>query len=440
MRILVVGAGLAGLYKAYKLLKKNHDIIVLEESKFLGGQLRTIKYEKENQNYYFDIGPHIPPKNFRDWNQLCSFIDSVNMPLPIKVELRLQKDLKLIFPPNIKNFLSLKKTNLILLLRFILSYIFSSIKKRKEENLENALLNSWGKKFYNDVLFHYLSNFWKFNPAQISKNYKARFSPPRLKKILYVYFENFFYKKKPSASKNLFLYPIFGVGKIIGFLKKEILRQSGRIKKNININNVLLNERDINIEYKENQEIIKEKFDKVFWTGSIHKLAKLLKLKEYSKFKYRKLLNINFKIDKKDLLGNKIHSSYLMIPGIYFHRVYEPKKFSKKMAPNNKTSGCLEITLKKNPENLDYIIEKSIEQFCSVYNVERRKIKYLGYVIYDYAYPLMFKDYELYFDNFKSFLQKKNPNFYLIGRTGSYFQYTIEKTIKSTYPPYSFVE
>ncbi len=109
MKILVVGAGLAGLYKAYKLVKKKNEVLILEKSEFLGGQLRTIKYQKENQNYYFDIGPHIPPKNFRDWHQLCSFIDSVNVPLPIKVELRLKKDLKLIFPPNIKDFFSLKK-------------------------------------------------------------------------------------------------------------------------------------------------------------------------------------------------------------------------------------------------------------------------------------------------------------------------------------------
>ncbi len=317
----------------------------------------------------------------------------------------------MIFPPNIKDFFSLKKSNLIIILRFILSFIFSSIKKRKEGNLEDSLINAWGKKFYSDILFHYLSNFWKFNPAKISKNYKARFSPPKLKKILHEYIEKFFYKKKSSISQNLFLYPTFGIGMIIEFLKNQILSLGGTIKKNSNINKIVLNEKDINIEYVDNQDIITQIFDKVFWTGSIRKLAKLLKFKEHKKFNYRKLLNINFNIDRKDLLGNKIHASYIMIPGIYFHRVYEPNKFSKTMTPNNKTSGCLEITLEIIPQNLDFLINKSIDQFCSIFNIERSKINYLGHVIYDYAYPLMFKDYELYFDNFKSFLQEKNPNF-----------------------------
>lgn len=440
MRILVVGAGLAGLYKAYKLDKKKHEVLILEKSEFLGGQLRTIKYQNEDQDYYFDIGPHIPPKNFRDWQQLCSFVESVNVPIPIKVQLILKEDLKLIFPPNINDFLSLNKNNLISILKFIPTYLFSSIKKRKEKNLEDALINSWGWKFYNEILFQYITNFWKYNPAKITKTYKARFSPPRLKKILKTYIENFIYKKESSISQNAYLYPKFGMGMIVDFLKDQILSLGGIIKKNSNIMRILPHEKKINVEYIQDQEKINKNFDKVFWTGSIHELAKLLKFQEYKKFIYRKLLIINFKFNNKDLLGKKIHASYLMIPGIFFHRVYEPNKFSKKMAPNNKSSGCLEITLKKNPENLSYIIENSLEQFCSIFNIERLNITYLGHNIYDYAYPLIFKEFETYFNNFKTFLKKQNPHFYLIGRTGSYFPYGIETTIKSIFVPDSSVK
>ncbi len=435
MRILVVGAGLAGLYKAYKLLKKKDEILILEKSDFLGGQLRTIKYQNENQNYYFDIGPHIPPKNFRDWHQLCSFIESVKVPIPIKVQLRLKEDLNLTFPPSIKSFFSMKKMNLISMLKFIPTYLFSSIKKRKEKNLEDALINSWGWKFYNEILLQYISNFWKYNPAKITKTYKARFSPPRLKNVLKTYIENFITRKNSSISHYPFLYPKFGMGMIIDFLKNQILSLGGKIKKKTDIIRVLPQEKKINIEYIQDQEKINKNFDKVFWTGSIHELAKLLKFKEYKKFIYRKLLTINFKFNNKDLLGKKIHASFIMIPGILFHRVYEPNKFSNGMAPNNKSSGCLEITLKKNPENLSNIIENSLEQFCSIFNIDRSNLNYLGHNIYDYAYPLIFKEFETYFNNFKNFVKKQNPQFYLIGRTGSYFPHTIEKTIKSVFIP-----
>ncbi len=56
------------------------------------------------------------------------------------------------------------------------------------------------------------------------------------------------------------------------------------------------------------------------------------------------------------------------------------------------------------------------------------------------AYSLMFREYEKYLNNFKIILRKQNPNFYLIGRTGLYFPYTIEGTIKSTLIPNSSVK
>ena len=75
---LVVGVGLAGLYKAYNLLKDGHDVVILEKKNYVGGQLHTIKYEIENEIYFFDIGPHVPPKNHKIWNDLCERSNSIN--------------------------------------------------------------------------------------------------------------------------------------------------------------------------------------------------------------------------------------------------------------------------------------------------------------------------------------------------------------------------
>ena len=56
-------------------------------------------------------------------------------------------------------------------------------------------------------------------------------------------------------------------------------------------------------------------------------LAKRLLTRYYNQLKYRKLLTINISINKKDLLGDKVHTSYIMIPNILFHRIYEPNTF-----------------------------------------------------------------------------------------------------------------
>lgn len=44
MRILIVGGGLAGLFNGYSLFQKKHDIVILEKTAYLGGELRTLSY------------------------------------------------------------------------------------------------------------------------------------------------------------------------------------------------------------------------------------------------------------------------------------------------------------------------------------------------------------------------------------------------------------
>ena len=45
-RVVVIGAGPAGLTAAYELLKsgKEYDVVILEESDNIGGISRTVKY------------------------------------------------------------------------------------------------------------------------------------------------------------------------------------------------------------------------------------------------------------------------------------------------------------------------------------------------------------------------------------------------------------
>ena len=53
-KVVILGAGPAGLTAAYQLSKLNVQSIVLEKSHEVGGLSKTIKYK----NFYFDIGGH----------------------------------------------------------------------------------------------------------------------------------------------------------------------------------------------------------------------------------------------------------------------------------------------------------------------------------------------------------------------------------------------
>ncbi|MFX0138308.1 MAG: hypothetical protein ACFFDN_32000, partial [Candidatus Hodarchaeota archaeon] len=116
---------------------------------------------------------------------------------------------------------------------------------------------------------------------------------------------------------------------------------------------------------------------------------------------------------------------------ILFHRIYEPKKLSPFMAPPNKTSACLEITLKSSKYNIDKITHIALKQFKSLYNVDEKEINHLGNFYYEEAYPFMFIDYEKYYENLITTIKKKFPDFYFIGRTGQFFPYTVGQTLDS---------
>src|SRR3990172_7719798 len=53
-KVVIIGAGPAGLTEAYDLSKVGVESIVLEKDQMVGGISKTVKYK----DYYFDIGGH----------------------------------------------------------------------------------------------------------------------------------------------------------------------------------------------------------------------------------------------------------------------------------------------------------------------------------------------------------------------------------------------
>ncbi len=448
MRILIIGAGIAGLYKAYSSLKEGHYVQILEKTENLGGQLHTIKFEYGNGSYYFDVGPHIPPRFHKIWNDLCERVNSINIPLPIKVNIKLKPGFDLVFPPDLRIIKNLKFNNILSMIKFIISYLNTSKHKVKEKNLEDSLINSWGSKFYQDHMYPFMSNFWDFEISNISKDFRARVTPPRIRHTIQKNLESIIQKgfnsnthkrvnpkyseKDKLKLNNLYLYPKYGCKGVIDFLKDGIILNNGIIKTNSTITDLTLYNDNIRIKYMYGKNVYTEVFDKIYWAASILDLINILKLKNYNQLKYRKLLTINISINKKDLLGDKVHASYIMIPNILFHRIYEPNKISPFMTPKNKTSACLEITLDKKILNPSELIKKSLNQFCSLYNLRKSEIKYLGSNYYEEAYPLLFVDYNKEIVRLKEALKKITSKISLIGRTGQYFPYNIVETLNST--------
>lgn len=434
MRFLVVGGGIAGLYNAYVLALKDHTVTVLEKAPNLGGELKTIKYEYNNETYYFDIGPHIPPENYEIWNELSTHIKTVSMPLPIKSSLKIG-NIELIHPISIGN---LPKKHIFTLFKMGISYLWSKISSRKENNLEDALINAWGKYFYKSYLKYYMTNFWLTEPKNISKSFKGRIQPPRLKNLIKSILKHNNSNKKDKEynlekDNGLYLYPEYGMEGVITYLVQELEKLGVEIKCSSEIKKINYSENNILVDITHENKTEQCEFDKMIWSGSIFDLNKHLNLLKTASFRYNDLMIINCAVEKKNILGDKIHTSYIMDKNMDFHRVYEPNKMSNKMAPKDKSSICIEITINKEENDIDLFIKKVIDEFCKKFSISNSNVKYLGHVITKDVYPYLYVDYEEYLGQFHQKLNKEYENIKLIGRLGQYQSLNIGKTLDSIY-------
>lgn len=170
-KVLIIGAGPAGLAAAYKLLKDSnkYDVTILEKEKEIGGLCKTISFK----NKLLDYGVHFYRiSEYKEFNDIVYNLipiednDSINNDLiskyVVKGENQFNTDnIMLInsatsniyfnnkfyaYPIKI-NLDTIKKMGIINLFKIGFSYLKVLIHKKEETNLENYYINRYGKNF-----------------------------------------------------------------------------------------------------------------------------------------------------------------------------------------------------------------------------------------------------------------------------------------------------
>lgn len=425
--ILVVGSGLAGLFIAHNLSQKGYDVVLVEKASSIGGLMRTLRYiDHRGDLYLSDIGPHIPPRS-EIWNNLCKDVEVRSIQAGSLRSSVMLRNLTVSYPLSLSQLTKIPTSSL---LRYVLYYFKSSMFRRREVSVEDALINKFGESFYEDYLNAYILKFWKMSPHLISKDFDLRIpSPPSFKHILRNFILDYVYGGSKVNNPTAILYPKYGVGEV----PKNLFGKSKSVefKLNATIKNVEPSSSGVHVKIKDTSMTKDYFFEKVIWTGSLRDLLTLLNLPHQKKIAYRDLLVVNFAIEEDNLLGEGIIDSYIMHPNTIFHRIYEPKKFSSNMAPQSLTSTCVEITLNKTMKsNVPVLIKESFKQLRQMFNLSESKVKLLGSEIVENAYPTLYIDYKLITDELSSYLEKKN--IYLVGRTGSYRYQGIDSVLKDS--------
>lgn len=274
-KVVIIGAGPAGLTAGYELLKENkeqYEVIILEETEDIGGISKTVKYNGNRM----DIGGHRffskDDRVMKFWEELMPIQGSNSFdeeelgrekPLVVGGPDPEKEDKVMLLRTRVSRIYYLKKffdypislklqtfTNMgfIRTVKAGFSYLKTIFVKKEENSLENFYINRFGKVLYSMFFEKYTEKLWGRHPKEIDASWGAqRVKGVSISAVIKDAFSKIFggKKNKKDVETSLieqFWYPKYGPGQLWETLAEKIEENGGKIYKNhavrkINIKN-----------------------------------------------------------------------------------------------------------------------------------------------------------------------------------------------------------
>lgn len=260
-KIVIIGAGPAGLTAGYQLLKQARDceVTVLEESEAFGGISRTVDHKGNRM----DIGGHRffskNPRVTAMWEELMPLQGAPafdDLKLSRTVELssggpdpetddrvmlsrtrisRIFYKKKFIDYPVKMDWNSIRNIGFGTAFASLISYLWAKLHKLPEKSLENFYINQFGYKLYSIFFEGYTEKIWGSHPRDISADWGAQ----RVKGLSFLtVLKDIFTscvpgmrneKKTEVSLIRKFNYPKYGPGQLWETVADEIRRMGGKI-------------------------------------------------------------------------------------------------------------------------------------------------------------------------------------------------------------------
>lgn len=285
-KVVIIGAGPAGITAAYELLDKSKDfeITILEECNEIGGISKTVNHNGNRM----DLGGHrffskdTEVTNW--WNNLMPMqgepaYDDIKTqrklelhkggPNPEKEDIvmlkrrrisRIYYKKKFFDYPVKMNINTILNMGIFTTIKAGFSYIWSTLKKLPETSLENFYINRFGKKLYSMFFEGYTEKLWGRHPRDISADWGAQ----RVKGLsIIAIIKDIFGKIIPRKNKHVetslieeFSYPKLGPGQLWETAAIKIEKMGGNIIKKANVIKFITENEQINqvIYLKDNKE------------------------------------------------------------------------------------------------------------------------------------------------------------------------------------------
>lgn len=234
-KIIIIGAGPAGLSAAYTLSKSNYRVEIFEFSSQVGGMSKSFDLWGQK----VDLGPH---RFFSKEPKVNAFFDEI-----VQDDYTLVDRLTRIyykgrfFDYPLKFFNVLKNLNLLVIIDILYHYTKQQIFPIKNpKNFEEWVVNRFGYKLYSIFFKNYTEKLWGISCTDIDSDWAAQ----RIKGLsLFEAVINSIIGDKNSKHKTLvdqFKYPNNGTGALYEKTEKMIVENAGTIHKEMPIKKVLV--------------------------------------------------------------------------------------------------------------------------------------------------------------------------------------------------------
>lgn len=424
--ILIFGAGPAGIAAAFELHKAGKSFIVIEKNETVGGLARTFQYGE----FRTDTGPH----RFFSQNQyLYDLIEDLLGEHWIKVDRLTRFYINgkfFLYPVELKN--ALLNVGAYKAFRIFFDYLSERIKKifvKKESvSFEEQIVSDFGRTLAELNMLNYSEKIWGLPCSEISPDW----SKQRIKGLSLMAVIKKALIKSKHAPKTLvaqFYYPDTGTSLIYERIKERISSGRGVLKLNSYPVEIIHDDNEIRgvvINVEDDNQLIKPEF--VISSTPITEFVNLLKpkapdevLQAAKNLKFRSHVSLFITLNKLSVFPDQ----WIYFPDkeIPFGRIMEPKNFSKKMSPADKTSLLIEFFCSEN----DNIWNASKEE---LFDLSLEWLEKLDFIRKDevidsfvhkekYAYPVYDLKYKEHLGQIKDYLSQFK-NLQLIGRAGSF--------------------
>lgn len=452
-KVVILGAGIAGLSAAWKLSKLGFDVEIVEIENRSGGLCKSLNVD----GFILDYGPHA----FH--NEITYVVKEIKSLLNDRL---LSKsfnsqvyfmDKFLTHPLTIRDiFLGIGP---ILSTKALLNFIFARSKNiiwpTADKTFEDWVINRFGRLLYDVYFGPYTHKVWGVHPSGLASTFASKRIPATnlFDTIIKTIFGKAIKLKSDKHSHSpygrIFNYPKEGIGEIVDVFVKGITENEGKIHLETQAKKVITKGKSVDsviFSNKSGQFSIKPDF--LLSSIPITDLVNLFspqvgkdEKRAAENLRFRSLILLYLLIDKDRISPN--HWIYFSDKDLLFNRICEMKNFSEFTCPEGKTSLCIEISCDEFDSIWNMPTDKLFEQcFISLQRIgllkSKEVIKYFTIKV-KHGYPIYKLGYE---DSLKCLLDSLNQfnNLVTFGRQGLFAYTNVDHSIDMGFQVAEFLQ